>query len=381
MIRRVALFPTQSGQLTIDPLTVICDVEIPSRGRSWLFDDFFSDPFSRRRATRDVTSQPVEVTVLPLPAEGKPPMYSGAVGSYKISARVDAAEVTANDAITYSIKIEGTGNIKGITLPNMNFPPEVDVFDPEISQRVRTTRGIRGGFIKYDFVLIPRKEGRITLEPVAFSYFDPKAERYRTIATKAIGLEVARGEESPIASASGLSKEEIALLSSDVRFIKRADLSLRKAGSRFYASGWAIVWAVSPLFMLAGAVWYRAYEEKLSKNVAYSRRRRAASTARRRLRRATGEVGDDPEFWSTLAKAVTGYVADRLNLPEAIASPEEIRAALKGHGVPSEIIERCGNFLDACDLQRFSPTGEGSVDMSAADEDAADLVAILREHV
>ena len=382
MIRQVALFPTQSGELTIDPLTLVCDVELPSRRRGWLFDDFFSDPFFGRRATREITSQPVTVTVLPLPSAGKPQGFSGAVGRYTIRAWVDASEVKANEALTYSVRIEGRGNMRAVTLPDVDFPPEADVFDPETSERLRTTRGARGGFREYRFVLIPRREGMITLEPVRFSYFDPKEEKYRTVASKAITLQVARGEESGVTSASGLSKEEIALLSSDIRFIKGEDYSLRRIGSHFYTSRWLVVWGASPLFALFCAIWYRRYEERMSTNVAYSRRRRASSVARRRLKEALKEMGDDEAaaFWSTLAKAVTGYVSDRLNLPESAASPEEIVERLEERGIPTEVIGRCGEFLAMCDLHRFSPGGEAGGDRVAAHGEASELIELLGEH-
>ena len=137
VLRETVLFPQHAGTLTIEPFELECIVrQRLSRSRSF-FDDFFD---SNYRNVRVMTkSDPVNVTVKSLPEEGKPLGFNGTVGKLSMTTSISADSLKANDALTYKIVFKGTGNLKLIDAPKINFPPDFEVYDPKAVNDVRTT--------------------------------------------------------------------------------------------------------------------------------------------------------------------------------------------------------------------------------------------------
>ena len=176
IVAKFALFPTRSGELTLDPLPLDYKERVRRRRRNSIFDDFFEGSFLGGFKNRRVISNELKIEVLPLPDRGKPADFSGAVGQFDLSAEIVEQDAKVNDAITLRVKISGEGNIKYVKLPNINFPDEVEVFEPEISQESLIKRGRISGVKKFEYVLIPRKSGRIEVGRISLSSFDPKSQ-------------------------------------------------------------------------------------------------------------------------------------------------------------------------------------------------------------
>lgn len=376
IVAKFALFPTRSGELTLDPLPLDFKERVKRRRRNSIFDDFFDDSFLGGFANRRVVSNELKIEVLPLPDRGKPADFSGAVGQFKLSAEIVEPEAKVNDAITLRVKISGTGNIKYVKLPNINFPDEMEVFEPEISQKSSIKRGRISGEKKFGYVLIPRKSGIIELGRISMSYFDPKSKGYKTTRSKPIRIEVGEGDRSTLTSTPGLSREEVAILSSDIRFIKRGLPEFRLINSKLYRSGWMIFWGLTPLFALSGAFLFRKHLDQMSTNVAYQRRRRASSESKKRLKRAESAMvaEDSKEFYSEISKALFGAAADRLNLSLASVSAAEIMERLKEKGKNEEIANEFSSVIRNCEMAIYSPEGSSSVSMEETYTEATGLL-------
>ena len=105
VLKKVALFPTQAGELTLDPLQVTLEATVQSkRNRRSLFDSFFDDPFGRT-VQQVITTNQEKITVQSLPDTGKPKGFKGAVGTYKFSVRTDKSRVKTNEAISLKIDL------------------------------------------------------------------------------------------------------------------------------------------------------------------------------------------------------------------------------------------------------------------------------------
>ncbi|MCH8272575.1 MAG: protein BatD [Candidatus Marinimicrobia bacterium] len=376
IVAKFALFPTRSGELTLDPLPLDYKERVKRGRRNSIFDDFFDDTFLGGFANRRVVSNELKIEVLPLPDRGKPADFSGAVGQFNLTAEIVEPGAKVNDAITLRVKVSGTGNIKYVKLPDINFPEEVEVFEPEISQKSSIKRGRISGEKKFGYVLIPRKSGLIELGRISLSYFDPKSKGYKTTRSKPIQIEVGEQDRSTLTSTPGLSREEVAILSSDIRFIKRELPEFRVINSKLYQSGWMIFWGVTPLFALSGAFLFRKHLDQMSTNVAYQRRRRASSESKKRLKRAKSAMGaqDSKEFHSEISKALLGAAADRLNLSVASVSAEEILEKLKETGKNEEIADEFSSVLRNCEMAIYSPEGSLSVSMEEIYAEATGLL-------
>lgn len=184
LLASFALFPIKEGTSVIDSYTAKCSV-IPSL-------DSFGGGFSFGKAyTYTKSSQPVKVHVKPLPTEGRPANFSGAVGDFQVSARVEDNNPVANQPFTLKLRFEGRGNAKLIDLPPFEPPQGLEIYDTQ-----NEAKFFRTGTSYKDFtvLLIPRSEGDYTIPPISVSMFDPQQQKYVTKSTEPIQVHVGKGQ-------------------------------------------------------------------------------------------------------------------------------------------------------------------------------------------
>ena len=353
VVRRVALFPTGAGTKTLAPLTLETQVRVQRRSRS-LFGDPFGGLFGSRVPVV-VGSNPVEIEVLPLPEAGRPDAFTGLVGRLEVSASLDRTDAETNDALTYRLEVSGTGNIRTLPEPELGFPSDVEVYPPDVSERVDPTEdGVRGSKI-FEYVIVPRAPGQVTIPAVKLAYFDVDAGTYAAAASDPITLTVVG---DPVAGPAGRFRTGVDLQRQDIRFIRIAIPGFRPVGGSLVRSAgfWAIV--LVPMCAVAGAVAARRHQDRLTGDVAYARRRRAARLAKQRLARAESLRSPDRHraFHAEVGRALQGFLGDKLNLAEAGLIRDEIRARLTSRGVAPRVIDAYLGCLEDCDRQRFAPT-------------------------
>ena len=353
VVRRVALFPTGAGTKTLAPLTLETQVRVQRRSRS-LFGDPFGGLFGSRVPVV-VGSNPVEIEVLPLPEEGRPDAFTGLGGRLEVSASIDRTDAETNDALTYRLEVSGTGNIRTLPEPELGFPSDVEVYPPDVSERVDPTEdGVRGSKI-FEYVIVPRAPGQVTIPAVKLAYFDVDAGTYAAAASDPITLTVVG---DPVAEPAGRFRTGVDLQRQDIRFIRIAIPGFRPVGGSLVRSAgfWAIV--LVPMCAVAGAVAARRHQDRLTGDVAYARRRRAARLAKQRLARAESLRSPDRHraFHAEVGRALQGFLGDKLNLAEAGLIRDEIRARLTSRGVAPGVIDAYLGCLEDCDRQRFAPT-------------------------
>ena len=357
VVAKFALFPTRSGELHLDRIAIDYKERVRRRRSNSIFDDFFDDPFFGRYANKRVVSNDLSIEVLPLPEKGKPDDFRGAVGDYKLSAEIVESEAKVNDAVTLRVRLSGSGNIKTVKAPEIDFPDAVEVFEPEIKQKSSIKRGRVTGEKTFEYVLILRREGVLDIGRIGISYFNPESGSYESSLSDRVRFEVEEGDRSIVAVSPGLSREEVAILSRDIHFIKRDLPELVKRDSRGYLSAWLIVWGVSPMFGLAGAFLLRRHLDQMNTNVAYQRRRRASSESRKKLKAAKGEMESENAkgFYFELGRALLGAAADRMNLPAARVTAEEIVRALKERGADEKDTDEFLKIISLCREAVYSP--------------------------
>lgn len=355
VIRRVALVPTGPGSRTLEPLGVEAQVRVRRRTLD-PFESFFDLDRSSLFGTvvpTTVLSNPIEVEVEALPP-GRPDSFSGMVGSLSLTAALDQDSVEANQAVTLTVTARGRGNLRSIPEPVLELPGDFEAYPPEVTEDVRPAGGGLTGSKSWEYVLIPRAPGSRSLPPVSMAYFDTEAGAYGTAGTEPLTLEVS-GEipEGP----SALVRGGVATLREDIRFIHLGPAGLAPAGRSPF--GGAAFWTILLLPMLGvlGALGLRLQRERLEGDPSYVRRRRAGRVANARLGRARRMAGGETprEFYAEVANALRGFVADKLDVPEAGMQMKDAMEQLRSRGVSDQLMQEVSACLDHCDRQRFAP--------------------------
>lgn len=384
-LRRLALFPTTTGELVIDPLQITCEMPAPSQRRRSVFDDFFddsffNDPFFGRTVTVPVQSEPVKIRVQELPQAGRPQNFSGAVGSFVIESSVDTLETYQNQALTLRYTIRGSGNINAVKLPVLELPASVEIFEPQIERVVNNQgKSIRGA-VHYEYVLIPRSSGRLHIPALNFCYFDPDRERYQISTARGYEVEVRTPDQRQVADRAGFHKEEISLLGSDIRFITRATPRWRRMDRMVFGNVWFWLLNLLSLSIIIGSIAYRRWLDKMAGDSLYARRRRALSRVQEHLQSAAKALEDDDNeaVVGCLSRALGGFIADRLGLAASGLGPREYKTALENHPVAPEITAETLRLLEELERLRFLPSGFNQEDARALYKEATGILQKLR---
>jgi hypothetical protein len=348
-VMRKALFATRSGTLEIPPLTFSIGVRASG-------GDPFESLFFGTGRTIYRKSPALRLEVRPLPEEGKPAAFGGAVGRYRLHVSPDRQEAAVNDAISLRVRVEGEGNVRPIAAPRLPELPDFRAYDPKVDEKTSTERERLRGSKVWDFVLLPLAPGVQEIPPVEFAYFEPDSGRYHTLRSSPIRVQVARAEAEPGASAARVEPREVRQLRADIRHLKPVPprLQARRPLTSSPAFAAALIAPAAANLLVGAAAWRRARQQGEQGSL---RRRRALREARRALRGAAAlaEGGAAGEFYDAVARALRQYVADRLDRSAAGLTMQEIEEALGNAGVaPADRIRLLG-CLEACDRGRFTP--------------------------
>jgi oxygen tolerance protein BatD len=361
VIQKMLLFPQQTGEITIEPfvLDALVAQRTQRRTRS-IFDDFFGSNY--QNVPVHLESKPVKINVKPLPVN-KPDGFSGAIGSMKMYAGIDADSVKANDAITLTVKISGAGNLKLIDAPKIDFPPDFDVYDPKVSTNIKNSESGSSGSKTFEYLFQPRHAGQFRIPSIKFAYFDVNTKKYKTLSTREFNVYVERGnEEDSKTVVTGLSKEDIQFIGSDIRFIKTDPIKLVKRNQFIFGSRLFVLVYVSSLLVFLLVLLLRRNQIKRNANAAQVKNRKANKISKKRLKLAASymKANDEIKFYDEIAKALWGYVSDKLTIPLADLTKDNVTLELEKEDIENELIDKFLNVLDKCEYARFAPSSDGS---------------------
>jgi hypothetical protein len=361
MIRKSALFPTQSGRLTISPLEVRCAFQMPSKRKSNdPFDSFFNDPFfARTQSTeQEFKSNTLSVTVDPLPGNA-PAGYSGAVGRFTFNAMVDSKEVKTGDPITLRLTITGTGNVKLLTPPKPTLPADFEAYEPKISEEITRDGGVIKGKKVAEYLVIPRNAGARSIEPVVFSYFDLDRNAYTQLRSPRFDFTILPGKDMS-AGAMVASKSDVRLLGEDIRYLKLSLGEITQIDASPFSGGWFAAFMILPPLAFLGAFGYRKRSEKLSGKVDVLRAAKAGREAAKRLKQAKKLLsqGNTESYHAEISKALMEYLGDKLRIQKSELTMDDASAQLAEGGVPVETLQLLRSCIERAEFARFAPASD-----------------------
>lgn len=346
---KVAIFPTALGHVTLPPLTLKTQVETrrKQRTRRSIFDDpFFNtlDPFGRQMVPRLLRSEDVNLHIINYPGE-IPDKFDNAVGEFEIKAELDSSVLKVNEAATLRLTLSGTGNLNLITLPEPNFPGELEVFPPTTSVEKDPFRDQITGMSIWEYILIPRSAGQMIIPSIDLVVFEPKNKSWNHLITRPIQLTVIPGDEN--ISSPGHTREEIQLLGSDIRYIHTetpdwdyVDYFRKKV----FITGFYLL----AFILLALPRVVTQVRDSRANSFLSRRADKAARVAHRKLRAIKG----DP--YSSLSKTMYQFLRDRFYLKSEKLDPYQVGVDLKER-IPEDDLRSLVLFLKKCDAGRYAP--------------------------
>ncbi|MCK9281103.1 MAG: BatD family protein [Melioribacteraceae bacterium] len=369
-LKQVALFPTRTGTLSVTPFELNIPVMIQRKKQqrsNSVFDDFFNDPFFNRTETVQHTakSNTLKIEVLPLP-QNKPDSYNGAVGTFSIKAYTDKKDVKTNESINLKIEIEGTGNIKLLTLPDLILPNTVDKYEPKISESINRSGKINGKKI-FEYLIVPRQSGEFKIPSIELSSFNPATAIYSTKKTDEISIHVEQGTGSYANSPAPNQKEDVSMLSKDIRYISNLIEEFEPIYKVDNIGNWFWILNTSFGVVFIGMLIYSKRKQKLYSNESLLKYYKAGKVAKERLKAAKKALDSKDEnlFFFELSKVIYGYLEDKLAIDKSIFTLEYAAEKLRQRNFSENVIEKFLAIANYCETSRYSPV---SKDMTTAEE-------------
>ncbi len=186
-----ALIPAGSGGYRVGGGSATVSVEGPMRIRR---NDFFGFNFPGMSRPRDLPFDTKPVTVMALPAQGKPENFQGDIGSFTIKAEYAPDTIKVYEEKKVTVTVEGTGNLVTMTKPFVEKEvPGLKVLSEEGESTMQLDGARLRGGKKFIFTLVPERGGDFNAGRIKFSFFNPDGGRYETVETKEISF-TAKGE-------------------------------------------------------------------------------------------------------------------------------------------------------------------------------------------
>ena len=342
------MFPQMTGKLEIPSITFNGTVVQQNRNVD-PFEAFFNGGSGYIEVKRSIKAPGVTIQVDPLPQ--KPAGFSGGVGHFNISAQLDKTTVKANDPATLRVVISGIGNLKLIKEPVVAFPKDFDKYDAKITDKTKLTpNGVEGNMI-YDFLVVPRNQGKYTIPAIEFIYYDTSSNSYKTIKTQPFELIVEKGDGSNASANYATAKDE------DIHPIKTGKMKITGAEGMFFNS--TNYWLILCLLIAAFIVLLVVFRKRAIENadIVKLRSKKANKVATKRLRKADKLMRQNHygEFYDEVLRALWGYVGDKLNIPVSELSRDNISERFHEHNVDEETITKFVGAIDECEYARYAP--------------------------
>ena len=349
-----AMFPTQTGEMVIAPMTAICNVEKPSRIRSRGFADPFFNSMFRESQRQFIQSDSISIDVLPYPK--KPPSdFTGAVGEFEIDSWVDTNSAKVNEAVTFNVRIRGSGNIYNFNINPINFPQNMEVFPPTSTINRDEFRDQITGELNFEYILIPRLVGQFRINPIALTYFNTNLDSFITVRSNTTDIMVDPGEDSQ-SILSKFSREDITILGEDIRFIRtKAPFWYKRDSKSIPIWIWGIYFVAFSMFIFP-LLYHKVNHQRIT-----TVEIREAKNALQRSQKMLAQDADDP--FSFTASVIYQYFKSKLFLSSINLDPMTLEDQLKGK-IDSNLILKVVALVKLCDAGRYGPEAaeyEGSI--------------------
>jgi len=366
----------RAGSLTLGPFVASLTVALPASNNQG------GDPFFRRFFNQtepheiSVTTDPVNVSVLPLPEKNRPANFTGAVGDFTMSATAGPTTVTVGDPITVRVQISGRGALDAVTLPLPGAWHDFKSYPPTAKFEAGDQFGFQGTKT-FEQIISPETADVHELPPLTFSFFNPDDDQYHTLTQAAVPLVVRAAGATPLPALAAKNSVAENQPPADIAPIKEHLGILSAMRPPLIAQPVFLAAQGLPVLAFLGAFIWRRRADNLAHNPRLRRHRAVAQLIASGLddlkKHAAANRPD--EFFATLFRLLQEQLGERLDCPASAitenvvdeqallrAAPEATRAALREQ-------------FQLCNQARYAPV-RGTSELNSV---AAQFEKLIRE--
>ena len=376
VLKKTLLYPQKTGKLLIKPLTLKVNVEVPSKRR----DRFFGSIMSMNSVNRTVTAGKRTINVKALPSEGIPDDFSGAVGDFSFNVMATKKDLNASEGFNLEMKVNGNGNLKLFEIPKPEIPPSLEVYDPERSEKIRTSLSGTKGSIIDNYTIIANESGKYPIGPFNFSFFDPKSGSYKTIQSEKIVISVKSNSQSKQFTEES-SNNDLLNKSKNLEFSNiKASTSLSPINKPFFFNSkffWIIF--LIPLMIIPCVILITKSSIRKKLDFEGNKAKENKRLSKKFLSDARKNIGNKELFYIALERALHNYLKAKLKIETSELSKEKINILLLNKSIDSSNINSFLSLLETCELARYTPLV--STEMKRDYESASKIISQINKQV
>jgi hypothetical protein len=294
VLRKALLIPTKTGKLTIDPMKMDIVIGVPT-GRA----DFFGNTITKN-IRKEFASAKKVVSPKNLPLDRKPEMFTGAVGQFKFDVSLSKDILKANESSQIKVAVSGKGNLKLFELPSVQTPSELEQYQPERKEKVRVATDGLIGSVSDIYTVVPQYKGKYKIPSVSFSYFNPKTEKYATISTDDLFVDVTEGKKLVTNEATIVAKKNVVFTGKNFRYIQTTTKLFSNENADFYQSNIFYLMFLLPLALIPIGIVIARNNEKRNSDIIGRKQRKAEKLAKKYLSEAQKQLGKKEAFYEGL---------------------------------------------------------------------------------
>ncbi|MEC8602355.1 MAG: BatD family protein [Bacteroidota bacterium] len=357
--KRTLLFPQKSGNLELLPLTLDVTVDVPTNRR-----DFFGNVIYTQ-TSKKVSSKKKNIKVKEFPSDGKPESFNGAVGKFDVSLFSSKTELKATESFQLELKVNGRGNLKLFTLPEIKVPSSLEKYDPEFKEDIKSSMSGMNGQISNTYTIVPQFQGKYPIPAVEFSYFDPEVKKYVTIKTNESIVDVTEGPmNSEYTNNSGLSFNQNNTIQTTGQF------NYIKLSSKFSSINskklldsklWLYTLLSIPfLIFIVILLLIKVIRKSISDSDLITKN--AEKLARKYLENAKIDISNKESFYSSLDQALFNFFKSKYMIRKEDFSKDKIKSILIKENISEKVINDVIELIQSCEIARYTPATTDAMD-------------------
>lgn len=343
-LKKLVLIPQRSGTLTLEAMDLEVPVAIPTHQR-----DFFGRIQSR--LVNVICSSGVrELNVKQLPLEGKPVDFSGAIGDFEFTTRLDRDSIQTNESATLSMRISGTGNLRMIDLPEIRIPNDLEAYEPKFKERISLQEVGLSGYKRVEHLLIPRNKGDYKVSVGSFNYFNPISERYITVEKPSYTLNVEGETNSSTGTliVNNITKEDVSFIGKDILYIKTSPGDLKSSKDMFFGS---VLYKTVLISLISVVIMALLIAYLLSKSIIDFKKWKRGGAMKQAFRVLES---DADSVHTSIQLAFQMYFQKRWGLNRSQFDKDVIEELLLKNKFEPTLVNDVVSILETCEMARFT---------------------------
>jgi hypothetical protein len=376
ILRKTVLYPQKTGKLNIEPLTLDITVDVPTNRR-----DIFGGRLMQS-VHRTVAAGNRVINVKPLPETDRPLDFTGAVGDFDFKVTISKSTLKATEALEAKVEVSGNGNLKLFKLPKLSLPSALEVYEPEHQENISVNLNGMRGKSSDSYTIVPSYQGKYPLPGISFSYFDLKEERYKTITSDEIVIDVTEGpinSSNVTVSDTGGDKQQVVSSNNQFASFKTNTNFTSIKQPQFFKSNlfWTLLFA--PFLAIPLAIFIRRKQEERNSDIVGNRIRKGNKLARKYLKEAKATLGNKEQFYNALERALHNYLKAKLNIETSDFSKEKIQELLSNKSAEETTVSQFLEILKNCEMARYAQFS--NVEMQQDYDKAANVISLIDRQI